>query len=214
MKLYKYRSAGEGFWQVHDILLKERLYCSEYQKLNDPFEGQFIESSTQVNTVKAGESQLAWLSSMQTPRAVSSLNPSVPETRILSLSASNSDVRMWSIYASSHTGCAIEIDFNGLDDHTEIIYEEKLKVLGENEKEKIDAKYLLSHKTNHWQYEQEYRIFSAEKYYSVKSRITAVYLGIHIGQNEREIIQKIAPSNTQIVPMKLDHDSVEITPDK
>ena len=43
MKLYKYRSLRQNLDFVLDILLNGRLYCAEYQTLNDPLEGFFIE---------------------------------------------------------------------------------------------------------------------------------------------------------------------------
>ncbi len=38
MILYKYRSLA-NFEHVLDIILNQRLYCSTYPELNDPFEG-------------------------------------------------------------------------------------------------------------------------------------------------------------------------------
>jgi len=41
MILYKYRSLV-NFERILDIILNQRLYCSKYDELNDPFEGLFI----------------------------------------------------------------------------------------------------------------------------------------------------------------------------
>ena len=41
MILYKYKSLAD-LEHVLDIILYERLHCSTYDKLNDPFEGLFL----------------------------------------------------------------------------------------------------------------------------------------------------------------------------
>ena len=43
MKLYKFRSFDQ-FEYIEDILLNRRLHCAEYQNLNDPFEGFYLQT--------------------------------------------------------------------------------------------------------------------------------------------------------------------------
>lgn len=45
MILYKYRSLA-NLEHVLDIILNQRLHCSTYPELNDPFEGLFVTTTT------------------------------------------------------------------------------------------------------------------------------------------------------------------------
>ncbi len=47
MILYKYRALNSIEYTL-DILLKERLYCSPYKDLNDPFEGQLFDAHPKI----------------------------------------------------------------------------------------------------------------------------------------------------------------------
>ncbi len=106
MKLYKYRSLT-NLEYTFDILLNERLHCAPYDQLNDPFEGLFFSvahwggmSGIVAGSMMPGRGY-GFVPTVKSPRSLSELT--IPGgTRVCSLSASLSDVRLWSHYADGH----------------------------------------------------------------------------------------------------------------
>jgi hypothetical protein len=194
MLLYKFRSL-ENLDFTLDILVNERLYCSLYKDLNDPFEGQF--------QVLAAETPLAPLLGHPNQAKTKYMEASdVWDTqqnplRICSLSGSMDDVRMWSFYGSSHQGIAIEIDFDcvGLELPLGITYSEDLPRYDEMSLANPyrNPAALLSVKTNHWRYENEYRVFSHDKYTSIYGAITRVLVGHRADPEKIKLLKKIRP---------------------
>ena len=79
MILYKYRSLANLDWTI-DILLNQRLYASEYVKLNDPMEGFFYHHGLSKSKLKEIlKDKLSY--------------------RICSLSKSPTDIGLWTFYA-------------------------------------------------------------------------------------------------------------------
>jgi hypothetical protein len=118
---------------------------------------------------------------------------------------------MWSLYAESHQGVAIEIDFTGIEDQRkEVNYVDSLPKFGSTILTGPSAHDVLSCKTSHWRYEQEHRVFSDAPYFDVPGRITRVLLGIRTNDSLRELLMKVLPQNVQIVQMALDYDGAGI----
>lgn len=211
MKLYKYRSF-ENFEYLLDILIHERLYCSEYKSLNDPFEGTFFAILPQPIYFSAGTGTSGQpLVRNREIKSVDDLFISSTKKRVCSLSSSCSDVRLWSIYASGHAGIAIEIDFSDhLNDVHKVDYvnnfpEVRNTILNEPTEVKI-----LTHKTVHWDYESEYRIIIDSEYYSIEGRIKRILLGQRVSDDRIKIIERITDNKIPLVKTKLDYDSIHI----
>lgn len=203
MRLYKFKSL-ENIKFVLDIILYERLYCANYGKLNDPFEGLFF------NIIRKGAFSSAFSNGFdrQVKKCEKILNP----LKICSLSNSLYDVRMWSFYANDHKGIAIEIDFTGFEnDSKEVHY---LDNLPEFNLANPDPYKILTKKTNHWSYESEYRIIQQQEYYPITGRIKTVYLGQRILDIHLEVLKKIVPDTIPIYTTKLDANEIKIKPDK
>lgn len=96
MKLYKYRSLRNNIDFVLDILINQRLYCADHAELNDPVEGGFYESRRYSGPVMG----------ISIPRSIDAAE----SLRVCSLSAPRDLVPLWSHYADSHAGVAIEVD--------------------------------------------------------------------------------------------------------
>ena len=118
MKLYKFRSFDNIEFTL-DIIMNERLYCAHHNDLNDPFEGLFstiewkgggIVRSIVQPIVRPIVSDLQGNYPQTVFKTLDELPSLGNDTRICSLSSSMADVRMWSLYASGHTGCVIEVD--------------------------------------------------------------------------------------------------------
>lgn len=222
MKLYKFRSF-ENIEYILDIILEERLYCALHIDLNDPFEGLFstiewkgggiVRSIVQpivrpiVSDIRGNYPQRAFKTLDKLP----ALDKNV---RVCSLSSTMKDVRMWSLYSSGHTGCVIEIDIDLTPDIVQVRYTDGLQHF----KDKIDAntkaRDILSFKTKHWDYEQEYRIISENDFYPVENKISAIYLGLRSKEIHRNIITKVIGKSIPVYDTKLNQASIEVQPNK
>jgi len=212
MILYKYRSL-EHLEYTLDILFNERLHCAPYEKLNDPFEGIFL-SVRDISRAFGASPFLAVLSGagmrVKTPQSISTLSSG--DKRVCSLSATATDVRMWSHYANGHKGIAIEIDFDEADEQLhEVEYVNQLKehsgatLLGGPGSTEI-----LRVKSHHWDYEKEYRIISKEEYYSVNKKIKGVYFGLRTPQLMQEMLLKSFGGTIPVYTTKLNAKTIKI----
>ena len=203
MNLYKFRSL-KNIELALDIILHEQLYCADYNKLNDPFEGLFFA------IIRSGGFSSGFGNSFD--RQVKECKAILAQLKVCSLSDSLNDVRMWSFYADDHKGIAIEINFDGFEnDINKVDY---LENLPEYNLTNPDPYEILTKKTMHWFYESEYRIIRKEEYYPVNGRIKAIYLGQRISNIHLEILKKIIPYETPIYQTKLNIDEIKIQPDK
>lgn len=225
MILYKYRSL-ENFEHVLDIILNQRLHCSTYPELNDPFEGIF---ETTIHPVYPGLKKHV-LAPAQKRRVYNKVEElfggETDKIKICSLSSDLSDVRLWSYYADGHKGIVFELGFSGLGKKLyEVHYSEKLpwdlSPEWVNEYGCVTRPHdVLSRKTNHWAFESEYRIIEESKhleegkYFDVKGRIKAIYLGTRTSNKYRELLKKLVQGKIPIWTTKINNEKVIVEPDK
>jgi len=187
MRLYKFKSL-EKIRYANEIIEEEKLYCADYCKLNDPFEGLFFE------IIKQGAFSSGFSNDFD--RIEKQIKEILDPLKICSLSEKLDDVRMWSFYANDHKGIAIEIDFAGFEnDVDEVLY---LNALPEYNLSTHNPAEILKNKTKHWCYESEYRIIQKNEYYPIKGRICSVYVGNRIHDDNIEILKKITPDTIPI----------------
>lgn len=201
MKFYKFKSL-EQIEHTYEIIEKEQLYCADYRKLNDPFEGQFFV------IIRQGAFSLGFSSGFD--RIEKQINKILKHLKICSLSKDLNDVRMWSFYANDHKGIAIEIDFTGFENDVAKVH--YLEALPEYNLKTHNPAEILTKKTMHWCYESEYRVIQENDYYSVKGRISAVYLGQRISDVHMDKLNKITPSTIPIYTTKLEPHNIKIVP--
>lgn len=211
MLLYKYRSLDSLDFAL-DILLNERLYCSAYTELNDPFEGQF----QQIPALRGLLGSVLPLPTI----TMEEIMKDHPPIRVSSLSKTPSDVRMWSLYASSHTGISIEIDFDhpGTEFPLEVRYLPHIlkleqSLLDEIQAEAHNAGYLLAFKTEHWCYEQEYRLICRNTFSHIKGAIRRVLVGHRADPQKVEILRKVRP-DLDFYRTTLNHQDVAVIVDE
>ena len=111
-------------------------------------------------------------------------------------------------------GCVIEFELEPENDIVAVKYEKGLQHFKEKLSEDTKAVDVLSFKTNHWEYEQEYRIITSNDFYSVKGKITGVYLGIRVQEIHRELVVRSAPKEIPVYETKIQQSTVEIRPNK
>lgn len=221
MKLYKFRSLNPPDFTL-DILLKERLYCARHQDLNDPFEGLFSTIEYRGGGLARplarplASSLTSSLTGDKPTVVVKSLNelPSLRNVRVCSLSSEMADIRMWSHYAASHTGCAIEIDIVESPILHPVEYASGVRKLADGLDDDSPASDVLAFKTDHWAHEKEHRFITTEEYVSITGQVTAVMLGLRVSKPHREQILKIAENRFSVFSTKLNHDKVEIDKDR
>ena len=236
MKLYKFRSLNNTKF-AFDILVNNRLYCANYESLNDPFEGEFITIIRSagiidlggrsgigisgpgiINIGGSGGSGGIQIIAPPTRKKYTSIK-NMPlfsdDVRICSLSNGFNDVRMWAHYAGGHEGVAIEVELDEADeDLIKVEYSDGLRKFKKSALQTSNTKELLSYKTKHWDYEEEWRLIRKENFYDVSGKITGVYMGIRISPLNRTLIKKILPISIPLFETKLDRQNISVQPGK
>ncbi|WP_414728651.1 DUF2971 domain-containing protein [Zhongshania aliphaticivorans] len=223
MLLYKYRSLSNLEF-VLDILINERLYLSPLKDLNDPFEGQFFLASENIKekpysifSAKEDISPSTKTDNPYTGEAIPNITSHVSDHyfddlhhRVCSLSQDETSVQMWSLYADSHKGIAIEIDFTDIE-HTvsSVQYRDglvfaEMGLLGRN------IENVLTTKTKHWDYEQEVRILAFSKYFPVLNRIKRILVGSRANPEQIALLKRITGTRFDYVHAELDPSTIGI----
>lgn len=169
MKLYKYINLNSKYGKENATAILERneIYAADYRELNDPFEFSFYRTRPNQNGAS--------------PTATRLVNAIMKFSKgVISLSATNSDLLLWSHYAAGHTGVCVEFEME--KDHllktaTKINYQENMPEIDDN-----DPDNFVFTKCIDWKYEAEFRVVKdkgAKKYHKIKpSCITGVYFGV------------------------------------
>lgn len=213
MIFYKFRSL-QNFEFVFDIIFNERLHCALYSDLNDPFEGLF-----HTITKPSNNFLFSLIKEIKTCNTIEDLHFGVENSKICSLTKSLNDVRLWSHYADGHKGIAIEIDFS---ENEKDIYQVKyVSSLQEFELGKTFLTslainplptYVLSFKTDHWSYEDEYRIIQSENYYPISGKIKSIFTGHRISNFHLDLLRKLVPPQIPIITTKINTKNITVQP--
>lgn len=175
MRLFKYRSLA-NFEFTADILCNQKFYAAQYFEMNDPMEGQFDYDmqvkAEYLNKIRYGKEDL----------------------RILSLTSDMSNLLMWAHYADSFRGICIELEIpeSRLSNLEEINYS-PFRVYVSDHRDDVAhlSRAILSGKNEAWEYEQEYRLFSSEKFVT-DLQIKSVFLGMRISETMELAVRKLA----------------------
>lgn len=211
MLLYKYRSLA-SIELVLDILVNERLYCAPYNRLNDPFEGQFFyqRPKSMSNTAEPERDPYLGKPIPRLSTDIADLVMNDSEHRICSLCRDKSSVQMWSLYGDGHKGVAIELDFSGIEhaakkvDYKPSLISTAPSLFSDN----IDT--ILTTKTCHWEYEKEYRVIAQCAFFPVSGRIRRILVGQRADPQQIELLQKITGSKYQYERGHLDAESIRV----
>ncbi|MCP4229678.1 MAG: DUF2971 domain-containing protein, partial [bacterium] len=159
---FKYRVL-EPWEYLLDILVNRRLYAAHFEDLNDPMEGTFTYTKTQVN-----------------PGFIRKLVEKQSRLRICSLSRTHNNTVMWSYYAAGHKGIVLGVEVDpGQEDVLsieEVEYAERITFEAYHGSDPDnDAKRILSKKLSGWDHEGEIRVFTNLEFVGV--RLRQLYLG-------------------------------------
>lgn len=169
MLAYKFRGSENPKFTL-DILTHNRLYCADWQTLNDPMEGTY--DTLVVDPAK----RLSALATIREQKL---------KLRVCSLSETYKSHAMWAYYASSFQGVAIEIEFIGESQLTRIDYASGSRI--QNWAEASDpyriAREILSTKHSDWQRERELRLIEKTSFFDLApGAIRRVILGPRISE--------------------------------
>lgn len=167
MKAYKFRASNQIDY-AFDIIINQRLYCADWQNLNDPMEGIYSYTHSLKSDTKIIEEK------------VRGIRDSKRKYKICSLSSTFNSHLLWAHYAGGFNGVAIEVDLP--DDDQNIQKVEMRGVFGfvdiDNvENEEDAARKILFSKYNEWEYEKEIRILSESPWYKLDKPIQRVIAG-------------------------------------
>jgi hypothetical protein len=177
--LFKYRGI-QNFRFFIDIVLKNRIYASKYVDLNDPMEGQYY-----YNKGDLDKSILRKIASEK------------GDLRLCSLSRKNNNELMWSHYAEGHRGVAIGVMIDNSQYDVRPIQYTGPAYLSNGQIQHDTPREILSHKLNVWSYEEEERVFVADKLY-IDVTVVEVITGRAMSNQDfsfvREIVEKVNPT--------------------
>jgi hypothetical protein len=195
----------ENFEYTLDILLNERLYCADFESLNDPMEGMYIS----IGNIRLPFSSVG--QKTEKLRSIKDMFEYERFSRVCSLSLAFDDVRMWSYYANDHKGIAIELDFTGFEgDLSSIVYKDSLKTSHNTIIDSSMSDQIMKQKTEHWLHEKEFRVLQSEPYYSVKNRISGVYLGSRISEIHCDLLNKVLDKKCSIQCTKMNAQTLKV----
>jgi DUF2971 family protein len=151
-ELYRYRSLKKCDREL-DAIEQKFLYCSSFNKLNDPMEGMFRSNPR----LRLHDNYSA---------VIDSILQNKTNTGICSFSEVKDNAPMWAHYADGFTGICIAYNFSKLLDAIEqdaafvrVFYQENVPTASQSGPEEV--KMILSYKNYGWRYEREWRMFGS-----------------------------------------------------
>jgi hypothetical protein len=229
--LYKYRPlSGEYVKRVEAIICDNELYFAPPLSFNDPFDCKpyFAETASIAEKEKyTHQLLLRECPNLQPfartakakriardPRnfqyyletANSHFADFAQKMGVLSLSAINNDLLMWAHYADSHQGICLEFksQFPFFDQADGVIYNKnrpQISLIKMSHEEM--AKHAFMTKSDHWEYEKEWRILSIKKGHGAceypKEALCGLIFGAQIStQNKEMVMEWISQRNSPI----------------
>ncbi len=215
--LYKYRSleTEEKHNRVRETFEKSTVYFSSPEQFNDPFDckipllldgteeewGKYVEDQLEINKPELSPTDRK----IETKRLIQNgsykkLDPSI-STRaaksagVYCLSAVNDDILMWSHYANAHRGICIGFraspDDGFFHRSQDINYLQSYPATSifDPEEQRIKTAFLT--KSEHWRYENEYRIYEHQgpgSYSFPQDLLVEVILGCEISDSDRQSV--------------------------
>ncbi len=183
-KIYKFCTLSK---HTRDILISEKFFFADWEKMNDPLEGFFQYYKTH-----------------ETDDNVKDIYDEKNNYGICCFSKNYNEILMWSHYADNHSGICIEVEVDELlcdqnvIDIVDVVYKQNIESIVTTH---ANAQELLSKKLNKWKYEKEVRVFCQGKNTRHKiGKITKIFLGLRCSDKDKETIKEyIGNKNIKIV---------------
>lgn len=166
MIAYKFRSASQLDF-AFDIIINNRLWCSDWRRLNDPMEGMFSYSTRSSDEQDRSEQ-------------VAEIIRYKRNLKICSLSRTFDSHLLWAHYASGFEGLAIEVELPDEAPEVRVLTYRgvfaQIRIDGELDAERT-AEEVLSSKYKEWEYEQEVRIVQQGDWYRLSRPVRRIIAG-------------------------------------
>lgn len=193
--LYKFKAIDKF---AFDILLRKRVYLSDWGELNDPHEAQMLipDPVNQGFQFHANPRRLSKLSNNTLPIENA-------EARICCFSQRWHRNLMWSHYADGHKGMAIGIELpesKGEFELIDVVYDDLVPRL-EAPITRDSVKQALSHKSSEWHYEEEVRVlsFDPDARFVEGIRIHEIIFGSRASREDKELVMRaLNQANTPV----------------
>jgi hypothetical protein len=206
MKAYKYRGADQIPLAL-DILLKQRLYCSDWRLLNDPLEGSFSYFYPTLSKHTGNALNTDYFDEL-----ADLIVDEKKKKKVCSLSATISSPLLWAHYASGFTGLAIEVELPDDDRRVRLVtYSEatSIDVSNGGDPEPL-ATRILSSKLKPWSYEEEVRIIQDDVWFHLSQPVTRVICGPRMNSAMFEALHIVCEAKSiAISKMHIDHDGID-----
>ncbi len=194
---FKYRQIGgkKNNSYLKDIIENEELYCSLYDKLNDPLELYFCSeekiSNRDINRI-IGSKKRRYLCSFSGEKTA------------------YHDNIMWAMYANNHDGCCIEFEIIDENVPKKVKYNTKIPKYDKQKDKSIDSfidNKLFYHKTLPWKHEDEWRVcINSVERPKLKIRIRKIVFGAKVPTRRynywKDFIQSKLGNEIKIYKMK------------
>ena len=163
---YKFRSA-DHFDYALDIIINNRLRCSDWRQLNDPMEGAFGYSYRTTDERDYSEQ-------------VAEIIRYKKRLLVCSLSSTFDCHLLWAHYASGFRGLAVEVELPAESRFVRVVNYRGVFAHASFD-QPVNAEELagqiLSSKYNEWAYEKEVRILQTERWYQLSTPVKRVITG-------------------------------------
>ena len=200
-ELYRYRSL-RNFDRELEAIEQKFLFCSAFNKLNDPMEGMF----TPHRRLRLHDNYSA---------VIDSIFRNKTNIGICSFSEVNDNGPMWAHYAGDFTGICIAYNLSRLLEAVEqdaafvrVFYQETVPTASQPGPE--EAKMILSYKNYGWRYEREWRMFGSPGQVPYTNEcVTRVYLGSRMTDKNHDLVTtKLRKLNIDTQDMTIDKYSI------
>lgn len=166
MKAYKFRTSAQIAFAL-DIVFNKRLFCADWQTLNDPMEGMFAYSYSSSSEKDYSQD-------------IEAIIREKKKLKICSLSKTFDSHLLWAHYASGFDGLAIEVNLhNGDQKIRDVTYRgvfAQVPIEIDNDS-LVTAETILSSKYKEWEYEKEVRVLNRSEWYSLNMPVTKIIVG-------------------------------------
>ncbi|WP_175726375.1 DUF2971 domain-containing protein [Burkholderia ambifaria] len=202
MKLYRYRQINTNTFSE---IAERQAWFSKYSELNDPFEGRYVNKSSDIG-----------------------MDVLIQKIRVCCFSKRNDNLLLWAHYAENHRGVCLEYDIPDEIFRTQffpINYSATQPVIEKINRYPVgdvnagsllmtmkDAVFLM--KSEDWKYEEEWRMLRiterlAEKgeKHAIPGNLSAVYFGLHTSEAAKNIVTKLA---TSVPPVRFCQASLRV----
>jgi hypothetical protein len=214
LKLYRYRSlirSDEALSQEIDAVKNSYLFCSTFDRMNDPMEGYFRPTSA-----FKGHTDYK-----KTLKRIVGVKTSIG---VACFSETRDDLLMWTHYAGNHSGVCVAYStrklIDGLSEHVSLVrlgYGDAPPLVSSNEALNAEraARKILSQKKLNWAYEREWRVLGPVGQVPIAAQaVTDIYFGSRVSLAHRQkFLTKLQRTDIKAYAMQVDeydHDWVPV----